>query len=82
MKSKVYFSKNITPSEVCKLYDLLGIKLEGKVAAKIHSGEEGNQNYLKPEFWKDIINKLDATVVEVILLMKVVEIQVKNILNY
>ena len=64
MKSKVYFSKNITPSEVCKLYDLLGIKLEGKVAAKIHSGEKGNQNYLKPEFWKDIINKLDATVVE------------------
>ncbi len=64
MKSKVYFSKNITNKEVCKLYDLLGIKLEGKIAAKIHSGEEGNQNYLKPEFWKDIINKLDATVVE------------------
>ena len=64
MKSKVYFSRNITSSEVCKLYDLFGLELNGNIAAKIHSGEKGNQNFLKPEFWKDIINKLNATVVE------------------
>ncbi len=64
MKSKVYFSKNISPEEVLKIYELLGIKLEGNIAAKIHSGEKGNQNFLKPEFWKEIINKLNATVVE------------------
>ena len=64
MKSKVYFSRNITSSEVCKLYNLLGLELNGNIAAKIHSGEKGNQNFLKPEFWKDIINKLNATVVE------------------
>lgn len=64
MKSKVYFSREITPQKVVELYDLLGIELPGKVAVKLHSGEKGNQNYLKPEFWKPIVEHVDGTVVE------------------
>lgn len=64
MKSKVYFIKNVTPENVLKLYYTLGKALPGKIAAKVHSGEEGNQNYLKPEFWKVLIDELNATVVE------------------
>jgi uncharacterized Fe-S center protein len=63
-KSKVYFSKEITPESLIKIYDSLGVKLDGKVAVKLHSGEKGNQNYLQPEFVKPIINKLKGTVVE------------------
>lgn len=63
-KSKVYFSRVITPENVLKLYEALGISLPGKVAAKVHSGEEGNQNYLHPEFWAPIIRHVNATVVE------------------
>ena len=63
-KSKVYFCKEVKPENLIRLYDKLGIKLEGKVAAKLHSGEDGNQNYVKPEFVKPIIDKLNATVVE------------------
>ena len=50
MKSKVYFSRTITPEKVLELYELLGKKLEGKVAIKLHSGEPGNQNFLRPDF--------------------------------
>ncbi len=63
-KAKVYFTKNISKESLVRLYDKLGIKLEGKVAVKLHSGEEGNKNYLKPEFVKDIIEYVNATVVE------------------
>ena len=64
MKSKVYFIRDITPSNVVKLFKLLDKELIGKVAVKVHSGEEGNQNYLKPEFMKDIIEYVNGTVVE------------------
>ena len=50
MKSKVYFSRTITPEKVLELYKLLGKELPGKVAVKVHSGEVGNQNFLTPEF--------------------------------
>ena len=50
MKAKVYFSKEITPETVVKLYRALGVELTGKVAVKVHSGEKGNQNFLHPEF--------------------------------
>ena len=50
-KSKVYFSKNITPDMVVELFGKLENKLEGKVAVKVHSGETGNQNFLKPDFF-------------------------------
>lgn len=63
-KSRVYFIKDITPENVVKLFDLLNITLKGKVACKVHSGEEGNQNYLHPEFFKPIIDKVNGTVVE------------------
>ena len=64
MASKVFFSKNITPEKVLEMYRLLGKELPGKVAAKVHSGEEGNQNYLHPEFWRPMVEALQATVVE------------------
>ena len=62
--SKVYFTREITPEKVVEMFDLLGKQLPGKVACKVHSGEEGNQNYLHPEFWKPIIDHVNGTVVE------------------
>ncbi|SFP42973.1 hypothetical protein SAMN04487928_10215 [Butyrivibrio proteoclasticus] len=62
--SKVYFTRNITPEQVVKMYDTLGKKLTGKIAVKVHSGEDGNQNYLKPEFWKPMVEHVGGTVVE------------------
>ncbi len=64
MKSKVYFSREITGEEVLELYKLLGKELNGKVAVKVHSGERGNQNFLKPDFWKPVIEYVNGTVVE------------------
>ena len=64
MKSKVYFSREISPEKVLELYKLLGKKLSGKVAIKVHSGEVGNQNFLTPEFWKPTIDYVEGTVVE------------------
>ncbi len=63
-KSKVYFTKELTPESVVKMYKALGIELKGKVAVKVHSGERGNQNYLKPEFMKPMIDYVNGTVVE------------------
>ena len=63
-KSKVYFCKAITPENVIKLYEKLGKKLPGKVAVKVHSGEEGNQNYLRPEFMKPMVEHVNGTIVE------------------
>lgn len=64
MKSKVYFTREITPEGVLRLYQMLGKELPGKVATKLHSGEVGNQNFLKPDFWKPIIDHVNGTVVE------------------
>ena len=64
MKAKVYFSRTITPEKVLELYKTLGKQLPGKVAIKLHSGETGNQNFLKPEFWKPVIDYIGGTVVE------------------
>ena len=63
-KSKVYFCKEITPEAMIKVYEKLGVKLLGKVAVKLHSGEEGNQNYLRPEFVKEMVEYVNGTVVE------------------
>ena len=63
-KAKVYFIKDITPENIIKAYDILGKILPGKVAVKMHSGEKGNKNYLKPEFVKDIVEHVNGTVVE------------------
>ena len=64
MKSKVYFTKTITPEKVIEMYKVLGIDLKGNVAVKVHSGEDGNQNYLRPEFLKPMIEYVNGTVVE------------------
>lgn len=64
MKPKVYFTREITPEKVVELYHAVGKELPGKVAVKLHSGEEGNQNFLKPEFWKPMIQEVSGTVVE------------------
>ena len=64
MKATVYFSREITPEKVVELYHKLGITLPGKVAVKIHSGEKGNQNFLRPEFWKPMVEAVDGTIVE------------------
>lgn len=64
MKSKVLFTRTISPEMVLTMYEELGKELTGHIAIKLHSGEEGNQNFLIPEFWAPIIRHLDGTVVE------------------
>lgn len=64
MKSKVYFTKDITPENVLKLYEKLEKYLNGNVAVKLHSGEAGNQNFLGPDLWKPVVEKVKGTVVE------------------
>ena len=64
MSSKVLFSKNITSREVVKLYKALENPLPGRVAVKFHSGEQGNQNFLRPEMWKDIVEEVKGHGVE------------------
>ena len=63
-KSKVYFTRNITSENVLNMYKVLNIELQGRVCVKVHSGEAGNQNYLKPLFFKDVIDYVNGTVVE------------------
>ena len=63
-KSKVYFIKDITPENVVKIFKELGKELPGKVAVKVHSGEEGNQNYLHPEFMRPMVEYVNGTIVE------------------
>ena len=64
MKPKVYFSKTITPEKVLELYKLIDKQLGGRIAIRPHSGEVGNQNFLKPDFWKPVIDYVGGTVVE------------------
>ncbi|MBP5245965.1 MAG: DUF362 domain-containing protein [Clostridia bacterium] len=63
-KAKIYFIREITPENVVKLYKTLNKELPGKVAVKVHSGEEGNQNYLRPEFMKPMVEYVNGTIVE------------------
>ena len=64
MASKVYFSREISAEKVLDMYKLLGVQLEGRVAVKVHSGERGNQNFLRPDFWKPVVDYVGGTVVE------------------
>lgn len=64
MKSKLYFTKNITSEKLIKLFDELNVKLDKEVAIKLHSGEDENQNYIKPDFFKPFIDYIDGNVVE------------------
>ena len=63
-KAKVYFTREISPENVVRMYEMLGVKLPGKVAVKVHSGEEGTQNYLHPEFMRPMVEEVDGTIVE------------------
>ena len=63
-KSRVYFTKELTPESVVNMYKALNKTLPEKVAVKVHSGEEGNQNYLRPEFLKPIVEYVNGTIVE------------------
>ena len=63
-KAKVYFTKEITPENIVKMYEILQKQLPGKVAVKLHSGERGNQNYIRPEMVKNIVEHVNGTVVE------------------
>lgn len=64
MKSKVFFSWEITPEKVVELYRAAGKELPGRVAVKVHSGEEGNQNFLHPDFWEPMVEAVNGTIVE------------------
>ena len=64
MAAKVYFSREITPEKVLELFKALGKELTGNVAIKVHSGEVGNQNFLRPEFWRPTVEYVGGTVVE------------------
>ncbi len=64
MKSKVYFTSVITPEKVLELYQVLNKELPGNVAIKVHSGEQGNQNFIRPAFWKPIVDHVGGTIVE------------------
>ncbi len=63
-KAKVYFTKELTPQGLLHLFDQLPARLEGKVAVKLHSGEVGNQNFIRPSFFQDLIQKVKGTIVE------------------
>ena len=64
VKPKVYFTKTITPQKIIDMFEILKKPLKGKVAVKVHSGEQGNQNFLRPEFLKPIVEHVKGTIVE------------------
>lgn len=64
MASKVYFSREISGEKVLQMVKGLGMELPGNVAIKVHSGEEGNPNFLRPDFWKPVVDAVGGTVVE------------------
>lgn len=63
-KSKVYFTKTITPQAMIYMYEVLQKQLPGKVGVKVHSGEVGNQNFIRPTFMEDMIHHVNGTIVE------------------
>ena len=64
MKSKVYFTKDLSSASLVNIYKHLNIELPNPIAVKVHSGEAGNQNFLHPEYFKEIIEYVNGTVVE------------------
>jgi uncharacterized Fe-S center protein len=64
IRPKVYFTKVINPQKLIEMYEILKKPLKGKVAVKVHSGEQGNKNFLRPEFLKPIVEHVKGTIVE------------------
>lgn len=65
---KVLFTDDLSSNGLVKIFDALGVTLKGNIAIKIHSGEKGNQNYLKPEYVEELIKHVNGTVVELSLI--------------
>ena len=63
-QSKVYVTRDISPESLVKIYEALGVEAKGRVAVKISTGEGSNPNYLKPELIKNLVYKVDGTIVE------------------
>ncbi len=63
-QSKVYFTKDISPEGLVKVYKALGRKAKGRVAVKISTGEPGGKHFLQPSLIKDLVQKVDGTIVE------------------
>lgn len=63
-QSKVYFTKEITPESLVKIYKALGVKPHGRVAVKISTGEGGNTHYLKPTLIRNLVEEVNGTIVE------------------
>ena len=63
-KPKVYFTKTITPEKVLEMYKILNVKLPGNIGVKVHSGEKGNQNFIRPDFIKPLVDYVDGTIIE------------------
>lgn len=63
-KPKVYFTKTITPESLVQIYEALGVPATGKVAVKISTGEKGGHNFLQPSLIKDLVQKVNGTIVE------------------
>jgi len=63
-KSTVYFVKDVTPEAVVQAFEALGVELPGKVGVKVHSGEPGNQNFIRPALWKPAVDAADGTIIE------------------
>ena len=64
VKSTVYLTREISAESLVKIYNALGRKAEGRVAVKISTGEAGNNNYLKPELIKNLVEEVNGTIVE------------------
>ena len=61
---KVYFTKEITPESLVKIYKVLGVEATGRVAVKISTGEGGNTHYLKPQLIRQLVEEVNGTIVE------------------
>ncbi len=62
--SKVYYTKEITPESLIKIYEALGVQLKGKVGVKVSTGEAGSKGYLKADLIGPLVNKLNGTIIE------------------
>ncbi len=63
-KAKVYFTKDITPESLIKIYEALGVNLTGKVGVKVSTGEAGAKGYLKANLIAPLVKKLNGTIIE------------------
>lgn len=62
--SKVYFTKELSGAAMIKMYEAMQMELKGNVAIKVHSGEVGNQNFIRPDFMKPVVDLVGGTIVE------------------